>query len=181
MTTRTAVKTWTIDPVHSIAEFAVKHMMVSTVKGRFRSLQGTVEFDEADLAASLVRASIDVASIDTAESQRDAHLRSPDFFDAERFPTLTFESKRVEVVDAERWKLIGDLMIRGVTKEVEFDIEYEGQITDAYGKRRAAFTAETTLSRKDFGLSWNAVIETGGVLVGDKVRVTVNIAAVRDD
>jgi len=176
-----AANTWTIDPVHSIAEFAVKHMMVSTVKGRFRNLEGTVHLDEANPAASRVVASIDVGSVDTAEPQRDAHLRSDDFFNAEAYPKMTFRSTQVDRVDDTHWKVIGDLTIRGVTKEVVLDTEYEGQIKDAYGKQRAAFSAETTLNRKDFGLKWNLLLEAGGVAVSDKVRVILNIAAVRED
>ncbi len=179
-TMQTATNTWTIDPVHSVAEFAVKHMMVSTVKGRFRSMEGTIHIDEVNPTASWVTASIDVASIDTAEPKRDAHLRSDDFFNAERFPKMTFRSTRVERVDDTHWKVIGDLIIRDVTKEVVLDTEYEGQIKDAYGKQRAAFSAETTLNRREFGLNWNGVIETGGVIVADRVRVMLNIAAVRE-
>ncbi len=181
VTTPTAVSTWNIDPVHSGVEFAVKHMMVATVKGRFRSFQGAIQLSEADPAASSVAASIETASIDTAEPQRDAHLRSDDFFNAERYPLMTFRSTKVEQVDGSHWKITGDLTIRDVTKEVVLDTEYEGQIKDTWGKQRAAFTAETVLSRKDFGLNWNLLIEAGGVAVGDKVRVTLNIAAVRED
>ena len=177
----TAVRTWAIDPVHSNAEFAVKHMMVATVRGRFRDLEGAVHIDEEDPSQSWVTASIDAASIDTAQPDRDAHLRSDDFFNAERYHKLTFRSTRVERVDDEHWKVIGDLTIREVTKEVVLDTEYEGQIKDVWGKQRAAFTATTELNRKDFGLNWNALIEDGGVAVGDKVRVTLNIAAVRED
>jgi polyisoprenoid-binding protein YceI len=176
-----AVSTWSIDPVHSVAEFAVKHMMIATVKGRFRDLEGVIHLDEADPEASSVTASIDTASVDTSEPQRDAHLRSDDFLNAERYPKMAFRSTRVEQVDGSHWKITGDLTIRDVTKEVVLDTEYEGQIKDAWGKQRAAFTAETVLSRKDFGLNWNLLIEAGGVAVGDKVRVTLNIAAVRED
>ena len=180
-TTRTSVNNWTIDPVHSVAEFAVKHMMISTVKGRFRSLEGTLQIDEANPANSSVTAAIDIASVDTGEPQRDAHLRSDDFFNAEHSPKITFRSKRVEKIDDERWKVIGDLTIRDVTREVVLDTTYEGQIKDAWGKQRAAFTAETAISRKEFGVKWNGLIETGGVAVGDQVRITLNIAAVRQD
>ena len=180
-TATTAVSTWVIDPSHSIAEFAVKHMMVSTVKGRFRSLEGVLTIDEANPANSSVTAAIDVASIDTGEPQRDAHLRSDDFFNAEQFPRLTFRSTRVERKSDEEWKVTGDLTIRDVTRPVTLDTEFEGQVTDAYGKRRAAFTATTDFSRKAFGLKWNALLETGGAVVGDKVKVTLHIAAVRQD
>ncbi len=173
--------TWTIDPVHSGVEFAVKHMMVATVKGRFRAFQGTVHLNEADPTSSSVTATIDPASIDTGESQRDDHLRSADFFDVEKYSKITFRSTKVEQVEGSHWKVIGDLTVREVTKEVVLDVEYEGQIKDAWGKQRAAFSAETVLNRKDFGLNWNMLIEAGGVAVGDKVRVTLNIAAVRND
>lgn len=179
--TNAAVSTWTIDPVHSNVEFAVKHMMVSTVKGHFRSFSGTIDIDEANPEDSSVTASIETASVDTGEAQRDAHLRSADFFDVERFPQMTFRSTRVERVDDTHWKVVGELTIRDVTKDVVLDTEYEGQIKDAFGKQRAAFTAETVLNRHEFGLNWNGLIETGGVIVGDKVRVTLNIAAVREE
>lgn len=183
MTTAPAIaaSTWAIDPVHSNAEFAVKHMMVATVRGRFRDVEGKVHIDEADPTQSWVTASIDAASIDTAQPDRDAHLRSEDFLAAEQYPKLTFRSTRVERVDGERWKVIGDLTVRDVTREVVLDTEFEGQIKDVWGKQRAAFTAETVLERNKFGLNWNMLIEAGGVAVGDKVRVTLNIAAVRED
>jgi len=181
LTTQTSTSTWPIDPAHAIAEFAAKHMMVATVKGRFRTMEGTITIDEANPAASSVNASIETATVDTGEERRDAHLRSDDFFNAERFPTLTFRSTRVEPVDESRAKVIGDLTIRDVTKEVVLDTEFEGQIKDAYGKQRAAFTAETSVNRKEFGLNWNGLIETGGVVVGDRIRITLHIAAVRQD
>lgn len=182
MTTAPAVvSTWSIDPIHSTAEFAVKHMMVSTVKGRFRTFEGTINLDEENPFLSSVTAAINIDSIDTGEPQRDDHLRSDDFFGAERFPEMTFRSTKVERVDDGNWRVIGDLTIRDVTKQVVLDTEYEGQIKDAFGKQRAAFTAQTTLKRKEFGLNWNGLIETGGVIVGDKVRVTLHIAAVRQE
>lgn len=179
MTTETAVRTWNIDASHSIAEFAVRHMMVSTVKGRFGRLEGAIEGDEARPAASSVRATIDVASIDTHDEQRDAHLRSDDFFNAEKYPHITFVSKRVERVDEERYRIVGDLTIRDVTKEVVLDAEFEGQVRDPYGNQRAGFSATTQINRRDFGVSFNAALETGGVIVGDKVKITLHIEAVR--
>ncbi len=179
MTTETAVRTWNIDASHSIAEFAVRHMMVSTVKGRFGQLEGTIEADEANPTASSVRATIDVASIDTHDEQRDAHLRSDDFFNAEKYPHITFVSKRVERVDDENYRVVGDLTIRDVTKEVVLDTEFEGQVRDPYGNQRAGFTATTQINRGDFGVSFNGVLETGGVIVGDKVKITLHIEAVR--
>ena len=178
-TTRTATSTWTIDPAHSVVEFAVKHLMVSTFKGHFRSLEGTVHLDEDNPANSSVAASIDVASVDTQTPDRDAHLRSDDFFNAERYPKMTFRSTRVERVDGTNWKVTGELTIRDVTKEVVLDTEYEGRIVDPWGNERIGFTARTELSRKEFGVRWNAAIETGGVVVGDKVRISLNIEIVR--
>ena len=178
-TTRTATSTWTIDPAHSVVEFAVKHLMVSTFKGHFRSLEGTVHLDEDNPANSSVAASIDVASVDTQTPDRDAHLRSDDFFNAERYPKMTFRSTRVERVDGTNWKVTGELTIRDVTKEVVLDTEYEGRIVDPWGNERIGFSARTELSRKEFGVRWNATIETGGVVVGDKVRISLNIEIVR--
>ena len=179
MTTEAAVRTWNIDASHSIAEFAVRHMMVSTVKGRFGRLEGAIEGDEANPTASSVRATIDVASIDTSDEQRDAHLRSDDFFNAEKYPHITFVSKRIERVDAESFRIVGDLTIRDVTKEVVLDTEFEGQVRDPYGNQRAGFTATTQINRGDFGVSFNGALETGGVIVGDKVKITLHIEAMR--
>ena len=179
MTTAPAVSTWNIDASHSIAEFAVKHMMVSTVKGRFGSLEGAAQIDEASPLLSSVRASIDVASITTNEAQRDAHLRSDDFFNAEKYPTITFASKRVERVDDDNYRVVGDLTIRDVTKEVVLATEFEGEVRDPWGNQRAGFTATTQISRSDFGINFNGLLETGGVVVGDKVKITLHIEAVR--
>ncbi len=173
--------TWKIDPVHSEVGFSVKHMMVSNVKGRFRTLDGALHIDEQEPTRSWVEAKIEAASIDTHEPDRDAHLRSPDFFDVEPFPHLSFRSTLVSKIDDERWKVAGDLTIRDVTKEVVLDTVFEGQVKDAYGMDRAAFTATTEISRKDFGLNWNKMIETGGVVVGDRVKIELDIAAVRQE
>jgi polyisoprenoid-binding protein YceI len=178
-TTRTATSTWTIDPAHSSAEFAVKHLMVSTFKGNFRSLEGTVHLDEDNPASSSVVASVDVASVDTQNPERDAHLRSDDFFNADLYPKMTFRSTRVEQVGEKNWKVIGDLTIRDVTKEVVLDTEYEGRIVDPWSSERIGFAARTELSRKEFGVRWNTFIESGGVVVGDKVRIGLNIEIVR--
>lgn len=180
MTTQTDVSTWTIDGAHSIAEFAVKHMMVSTVKGRFRALRGIVRIDDERPERSTVEAEIDTASIDTGVEQRDEHLRSDDFFNAERFPRITFRSTVAARAADDRWRVTGDLTIRDVTRPVTLDTEFEGETIDAYGQRRAAFTATTTINRRDFGLNWNGMIEAGGVVVQDKVKVTLHIAAVRE-
>ncbi len=171
--------TWKIDPTHSIAEFAVKHLVVTTVKGRFRDLEGSIEINEAQPENSIVEAKIAVASIDTNLADRDAHLRSDDFFNAERYPYITFRSNRVERIDDQRFRLIGDLTIRDVTKEVVLDGEYEGQVDDPWGGHRAAFTAGTKLNRGEFNLKYNQLLETGGAVVGDNVKVTLHIEAIR--
>lgn len=180
-TSRIGTSTWTIDPAHSIAEFAAKHLMVATVKGRFKDLSGRLHIDEHHPGESWVEARIGVASVDSGVEERDAHLRSDDFFNAERFPHITFESKRVERVGEDEWKVIGDLTIRDLTKEVVLETEYDGQTTDMMGKTRAAFTAQTSVNRKEFGLRYNAVVESGVFVVGDKVKITLHIAAVRED
>lgn len=181
MTTTPAVSTWTIDPAHSIPEFSVKHMVISTVKGRFTKVEGTITLDETNPLNSSVNASIDVTTIDTGEAQRDGHLRSADFFEVEKFPTMTFKSSKVDRKSDEEYKVAGDLTIRDVTRPVTLEVEYEGQIKDAYGKQRAAFTATTQIDRKDFGLNWNMALEAGGFIVSNNVKVTLHIAAVRND
>jgi len=176
---RTATSTWTIDPAHSIAEFSVKHLVVTTVKGRFRDLEGTLQIDEARPENSSVVAAIDVASVDTGVPDRDAHLRWDDFFNAEAYPKITFRSTRVERLNDTNYKLHGELAIRDVTRPVVLDTEFEGQVDDPWGSRRAAFTATTQISRDEFGVRWNQLIETGGAVVGDNVRVTLHIEVVR--
>lgn len=179
MTTAAATTTtYAIDPMHSSAEFAVKHMMVSNVRGRFRDLEGTIHLDEAEPTRSEVRATIQTASIDTGVEARDNDLRSENFFDAERFPTIRFRSTAVERIDDERWRVRGDLTMRDVTRAVLLETELEGRGTGFEGEERIGFTAQTSISRKDFGLAYNAVLETGGVVVGDKVRITLHIEAV---
>ena len=177
--TKTGMSTWTIDPAHTIAEFAVRHMVLTTVKGRFRELEATLQIDEAHPENSSVSASVDVASIDTSVADRDAHLRSDDFFNAEKYPRITFRSRRVEVGDDSHFRLVGDLTIRDVTREVALDGEYEGQIDDPWGNRRAAFTATTQISRKEFGVRWNQLIESGGAVVSDNVKITLHVEVIR--
>jgi polyisoprenoid-binding protein YceI len=178
-TAQTATSTWTIDPAHSAAEFAVKHLMISTVKGQFTEFEGMLQIDEGNPENSSVVASIDVASVNTNQADRDAHLRSDDFFNAEKYPKMTFRSKSVRHVEGDLWKVSGDLTIRDVTREVVLDTRYEGRVVDPWGNERAAFTAETTISRKEFNVRWNQVIEAGGVAVGDSLRVTLNIEVIR--
>ncbi len=175
------VTTWRIDPAHSHVEFAVKHLMVATVKGRFADVEGTILVNEADPAGSHVDVNIAAASVDTREPQRDAHLRSPDFFDADRYPYLTFRSSRVVPKGNGEFTVYGDLTIRGVTRPVALEGEYLGTSQSPFGFTVAGFSARTRINRKDFGLTWNAPLETGGVLVGDEVRVSLEVEAVREE
>jgi polyisoprenoid-binding protein YceI len=170
-------QTWTIDPSHSLAEFSVRHMMVSTVKGRFTDLSGTITLDPSDLRRSSVSAEIQANSVTTADPQRDAHLRSADFFDAEQFPTLRFVSTRVEPVSDERVRIVGDLTIRDQTREVVLDAELNGQGLNPWGKPVIGFSAHTSFNRKDFGLNWNVALEAGGVLVSDTIKLSLEVEA----
>jgi polyisoprenoid-binding protein YceI len=181
MTTETAVHTYAIDALHSTAEFSVKHMMVSTVKGNFRDIEGIIRVDEEQPASSSVEATIKTASVDTGVEMRDNDLRSESFFDAEHFPAMSFRSTSVQRFDDETWRVAGDLTIKGVTRPVVLDTEFEGRGPDFSGTERIGFTAYTSFSRGDFGLTYNPVLETGGVVVGDKVKVTLHIEAVRQD
>jgi polyisoprenoid-binding protein YceI len=171
---------WNIDTVHSDVTFSVRHMMVSKVTGHFNVFKGRLDIDEANPENSWVEAEADASSVDTRDERRDGHLRSPDFFDADNYPVLSFKSKKVEHKGGGSYKVLGDLTIRSVTKEVAFDADYSGQLKDAYGLQRAGLTATATINRKDFGLNWNQVIETGGVVVGDNVKIEINLEAVKE-
>lgn len=180
MSTATAVTTWNIDPAHSVAEFKVKHMMISNVKGSFPKVSGVLTFDETDLSKSSVEASIDVSSIHTRDEQRDGHLKSPDFFDVEKYPTMTFKSTKVTATGAGEGTVEGDLTIRDVTKKVVFAVEGPTDPgKDPWGYTRIGVSATTKISRKDFGLVWNAALETGGVLVGDDVTITLDVQFIK--
>jgi polyisoprenoid-binding protein YceI len=181
MTTMTETSTYTIDPVHSTAEFAVKHLMIATVKGRFRQLGGLIHIDEDVPQRSWVEAWIDAASVDTGIDMRDEDLRSENFLGATAFPRLSFKSTAVESLAEDTWRVHGDLTIREVTRPVVLETEFEGRGPDAEGKQRLGFTAHTTLSRRDFGLTYNPVLETGGVVVGDNIKVTLYVEAQRED
>jgi polyisoprenoid-binding protein YceI len=170
---------WNIDPAHTGIHFSVRHMVVSKVRGRFAKYSGTILMDDADLTRSSIEATVDASSIDTGVADRDTHLRSRDFFDVERFPELRFRSKHVEQVEDARYRVIGDLTIRDVTREVSFDVEYGGRGKDPWGNERAGFLAKTSIDRKDFGLTWNQVLETGGILVGDRVVIELDVQAVK--
>jgi polyisoprenoid-binding protein YceI len=172
--------TWQIDPAHATVEFKVRHLMVSWVRGAFATVAGSAEIDEADLAKSQVRVTIDTASISTNNAKRDEHLRSADFLDTANHPAMTFASKRVLVENGSVSKITGDLTIRGTTREVTLDVaELTPAIKDPWGYLRRGATASTELNRRDFGLNWNKLLETGGVVVGDEVHITIAIELIR--
>jgi polyisoprenoid-binding protein YceI len=174
--------TWTIDAAHSAAEFSAKHMMITTVRGRIADLRGTITLDAPNPEHSAVEVELDAASIDTRNDQRDQHLRSADFLDVEHFPVISFRSRRVEGGfgrEGASFRVVGDLTIRGVTREVMLDATYEGQGKDPWGGERVSFSAATKIDRRDFGLTWNAALETGGVLVSNEVRIQIEVQAVR--
>jgi polyisoprenoid-binding protein YceI len=174
-----ALTTWTLDASHTDAGFAVKHLMISTVRGRFAGVSGTVEFDPSDLSTGQARISIDTASIDTRDEKRDAHLKSADFFDVASFPVITFVSRRAQAVKGERFQLVGDLTIKDVTREVVLDVESNGLQADPWGGQRAGFSARVAINRKDFGLGWNVALEAGGVLVGEEVKITLDVELIK--
>ena len=170
---------WKIDPAHSQAQFTVRHMMISNVRGRFENFTGTVAFDEQNPARSKVDVQIEAASINTREPNRDAHLRSPDFLNAEKYPYLYFKSKRVQKLDAAHGRIVGDLTIRDITREVVLDVDYAGQAKSPYGTVSAGFSAQTKINRKDWGLNWNVALETGGWLVGEEVTINIELEIVK--
>ncbi|HEX6974185.1 MAG TPA: YceI family protein [Vicinamibacterales bacterium] len=174
-TTRTA---WAIDPAHSHVEFAVKHLMISTVKGRFADVAGTVTSSDDTFRDATVDITIGVASIDTRQSDRDAHLRSADFFEVEKYPSMTFRSTRVEK-DGDDLRVTGQLTIRDVSREVVLKVTPEGTGGDPWGGQRAGFSATTKINRKDFGLTWNQALETGGFVVGDEVKISLDVELVK--
>ena len=178
-TSTPTLSTWSIDPAHSHVEFAVKHLMISTVKGRFGIVRGTVRLDDSDPARGQAEIEIDADSIDTREAKRDAHLRSADFFDVETFPTITFRSTRTEKAANDDFKLVGDLTIHGVTREVTLDVTAEGRGKDPWGGERAGFSATTKIKRSEFGLTWNQALETGGFVVGDEIKISLDVEVVR--
>lgn len=171
--------TYEIDSTHSSAHFSVRHLMVSNVRGEFSKVSGTVKFDSQNPAASTVEATIDANSISTRDPQRDGHLKSADFLDTEKFPTITFRSKQVEI-ESDGGKITGDLTIHGVTREITLEVEGPSQeMKDPWGKQRIGASATTKISRKEFGLTWNAALETGGVMIGDEVKITLDVEFVR--
>lgn len=175
-----AVTTWNLDPAHSAAEFKVKHMMIANVKGKFSGMSGKLTLNESDISKSSVEASIPVATLNTGDEQRDGHLKSGDFFDAEKFPAMTFKSTKVVASAPGEGKVTGDLTVHGVTKQVTFEVEGPSSPgKDPWGNTRIGLSATAKINRKDFGLVWNAALETGGVLVGDEVTLTLDVQFVK--
>lgn len=172
------MSTFALDPVHSSVDFSVRHLMISKVRGSFGRVAAQLEVDEATGLPTAVSAQIDVASIDTKVADRDAHLRSADFFDAEAFPTITFRSNAVKSVSG-NLAIDGDLTIHGVTRPVTLETEFDGRATDPWGNDRVAYSAKAKISRKDFGMTWNQALEAGGIAVGDEIDITLTIQAVK--
>ncbi|MCO5190831.1 MAG: YceI family protein [Anaerolineae bacterium] len=171
--------TWQIDFSHSQIQFSVRHMMISKVRGTFEQFNGSINYDEVNPTNTTVDIAVDITSINTRDEQRDAHLRSADFFDAENFPMMTFKSTRVEQVNKHNGRLYGDLTIRGVTKPVVLDVTYEGQAQSPWGTTSAGFSATGKINRKEWNMQWNAALETGGVLVGDDVTISIELELVK--
>ena len=171
--------TWEIDSAHSSAGFAVRHLMVTTVRGEFGKMSGKVSFDGKDFAGVKAAATIDATTINTREQKRDDHLKSPDFFDVATHPTITFTSKRAEVVGPRKFKLVGDLTMRGVTKEVTLNVEATEPVKGMRGETRIGAQATTRINRQDFGVKWNRSLDAGGVVVSDEVDVTLDLALVQ--
>lgn len=170
---------WQIDTSHSHINFTARHMMISKVRGSFESFSGTVNYDEANPTNTTVNIEVDLASINTRDEQRDGHLKSPDFFDVANHPTMTFVSSRVEQIDENNGRLIGDLTIKGITKEVALAVEYAGLAKSPWGTESAGFSASGSLNRKEWGLNWNQALETGGVLVGEKINIEIELELVK--
>jgi polyisoprenoid-binding protein YceI len=174
------VSTWNLDPAHSVAEFKVKHMMISNVKGSFSGLTGTLKLDETDYTHSTVEASIPVASLTTGDAQRDGHLKSADFFDAEKFPTITFKSSNIDSTGGADYAVTGELTMHGVTKSVTFAVEDLSEPSkDPWGNHRIGLSGSTKINRKDFGLTWNSALESGGVLVGEDVTISLEVQFIK--
>lgn len=172
--------TYEVDRAHSSIEFISRHLMITKVRGRFSDFEGRIHIDEGP-EKSWAEATVDVASLDTAEERRDGHLRSPDFFDVERFPSMTFHSTQVEPAGDRAWKVHGELTVRDVTRPITLDVQFEGATTDPWGGQRIGFSATAEVDREEWGLTWNQVLEGGGFLVGPTVRIELAVQAVRAD
>jgi polyisoprenoid-binding protein YceI len=177
---RVPAGTWKVDPSHSSVGFEVKHLMIATVRGRFREFEGTLEAAEDDPSNSRAYGTVNVASIETGDLDRDAHLRSPDFFDVERYPEARFESIRIEHVEEGAYRIAGNLTIKEVTREVEFEATVEGSGEDPWGNERVGVSVRGSINRNDFGLTWQQKLAAGGLLVGEEVKIVIDISAVRD-
>jgi len=171
--------TWQIDPAHTNVEFTVRHMMISNVKGQFQKISGTITANGNDASSAKIDVTIDASSVDTRVERRDAHLKSPDFLDVAKYPTIAFKSTKVEADGPNKWRVTGDLTIHGVTKPVVLDVEGSGPPIDVMGHTRAGASATTKINRSDFGLTWNKALEAGGVLVGDPVAISIDVEAVK--
>lgn len=170
---------WQVDLTHSTILFSVKHMMLSTARGRFEKFDVDVDFNEQEPARSSIKVQIEAASINTNDPKRDGHLKSPDFFDVENYPTITFVSKRIDKIDDQHGQIVGDLSIRDITQEVVLEVEYSGQMKSPWGTLSVGASAQTTINRKDWNLTWNQALETGGVLVGDKITINIEVELVK--
>jgi polyisoprenoid-binding protein YceI len=170
---------WSVDPMHTQVEFSAKHMGIMTVKGAFTGVSAAIDFNEDDFTASTVAATIDTRTLSTHDERRDAHLTSPDFLDVEQFPTIAFTSTRIERASHDQYTMTGDLTIRDVTRPVSLEVVYSGQAKDPMGNMHAGFSANKTIHRTDWGLNWNMALETGGLLVGDQIKIALEIEAVR--
>jgi polyisoprenoid-binding protein YceI len=170
---------WAVDPAHTLVEFSVKHMMVTTVKGRFSDVEGTITGSLDNPTEAQVEVTIKADSIDTRNEQRDGHLKSPDFLEVEKYPTITFKSNRIEQISKEHYKVLGELTIKDVTKEVELDAAVNGVGKTPFGTEIVGISAETIITRQDFGLTWNVALETGGVLVGNTAKISIEVEAVK--
>jgi polyisoprenoid-binding protein YceI len=171
--------TWNIDLAHTVIGFSVRHMLVAKVRGRFAKFAGTLRLDESDPSRSVAEVTIDATSIDTGVAERDAHLRSADFFDVEGFPNLHFHNTRIQLLADARYRVVGNLTIRDVTREISLDVEYGGRAKGPWGGEHMGFVARTSVDRRDFGLNWNQVLETGGIVVGDRIEIEVYVEAIR--
>lgn len=171
---------WTLDPTHTRIGFVARHAMVTKVRGSFNDFSGTVTVDDEDLATARIELVIQAASIDTRNEQRDGHLRTNDFFDMDTYPEISFASSSIEMTDDENLTVVGDLSVKSVTKEVSIPFEFAGTATDPFGNVRAGFDGSLTISRSDFGVTWNAALETGGVLVSDKITLEFEISAIKN-
>ena len=177
---KAATSTWQIDPQHAFAQFAVKHLMISTVRGEFHGVKGTINWDDQDVTKSTIDVTIDATTVDTREPQRNEHLKSPDFFDVAKYPTITFRSKRIEQAASDHLKITGELTIHGITKEVVLDVEGPtAPVRDPWGNTRAAVNATARVNRQDFGVKWNANMDGGGVVVGDDVKINIDLEMIK--